>query len=461
MKGRLAAGLLGVAAIAVLVIAFGGSDDRYLVKVELDNAGGLRKGANVRVAGAPSGRVTALDLDDRDRAIAELRLDPQVAPVGAGARAVVDTDGFFGERFVEIDRGDLGRPQDSGTQIPAKRASVSTRLDDVVDALDLDTRDALRAFLNEQGAAVVGRGGDLADTLAALPQSLDSTGELLAQLGADNRALGRLIESSDRVVGEIAGERRDLGRLVTGFAETLDALDSRRSDLGETFRRAPATLRSARATLASLEAAAGPLIPAARGLRSSAPALTRTLAELPRFAKASVPALRTIERVSPALRRLGRLATPTVRRLRPLAGELSGYTEHGLEPFSGLLDKAGADVLGTMEGWARSTQGRDASSQIFRFGATTSSDTLGLLLPRPAAKRRATRRAAKREGPRRAVPTAPKPQRPSRPPPQLQRELDRKLEELPAPVRQLVEDLTQKSGRETINPHLLDFLLKP
>ena len=142
MRTLLPALLVAVAGVAAYLVLTGG-DDRYLVKVEMENAGGLRKGANVRVAGAPAGRVTKLELDERDRAVAELRLEPEVAPVGAGAGAVVDTDGFFGERFVEIDRGDVKRPTPSGTVIGSERASVSTRLDDVVDALDMDTQQAL------------------------------------------------------------------------------------------------------------------------------------------------------------------------------------------------------------------------------------------------------------------------------------------------------------------------------
>jgi phospholipid/cholesterol/gamma-HCH transport system substrate-binding protein len=446
VNGRLAAGLLLVAAVVVGALVLGGSDDRYLVKVQLDNAGGLRKGANVRVAGAPAGRVTSLELDSQDHAVAELRLDPEVAPVGAGARAVVDTDGFFGERFVQIDRGDLKRPEPSGAVIPAARTSVSVRLDDVVDALDLDTRDALKAFLSEQGTAVVGRGRDLAAVLAALPPSLDRTTELISQFAADNKALGRLIESGDRVLVEVAREHDNLGRLVNGFGQTLDVLDSRRNDLGETFRRAPATLRSARGALVSLEAASKPLIPAAHGLRSTAPALTDTLEVLPDFTKEAVPALDTIARVSPALQRLGTRATPIVRELKPMATVLSDFTQRGLEPFSSLLSKAGADVLGTMEGWARSTQGRDGSSHIFRFGATSGSDTLGVLLtPTPQRKKKA---AHTTKTPKPAalpkLPVAPK--------------LPGTVGKALAPVTKAIDELPKTVQNAT---ELLDFLLKP
>lgn len=412
----LAAGAVVAAALAV-VLVLTGSDGRYGAKLVLEDAGGLRKGANVRIGGAPVGQVEDLVLDDDDHALATIRLDPSVAPIGEGARALIQADGFFGERYVEIDRGDVAKPQPDGSTIPIDRTSVSTRLDDLVDALDTDTRGALKSFLNEQGTLIVGRGRDLADVLAALPPGLSDTGRLLDQFAADNEALGRLVEESDRVVGAVAGERRQLGRMVEAASATLAALDTRRPQLGATVREAPATLRSAQDVLAALEQAVVPLAPAADGLRVTAPTLTATLRELPAFAAAAVPAFAIAEDVSPMLTELGTRATPTVRRLKPLARTLDTYATTGLDPFSEVLDAVAPDLFGLMEGWARSTMGFDESSRIFRFGATSGTDTFAVLLdamPQSA-----------RKPPRRALPDGPR------------------LPRLPAPVRDLLPPKVQ------------------
>jgi len=455
--------LLVLAAAVAGGIVLSGDDDRYRVTLELANAGGLRNGANVRVAGAPAGRVTSVRVGKGDRAVAELRLEPEVAPIGQGARALVDTDGIFGERFVQIDRGDLSRPRPSGTLIGVRDSGVSVRLDDVVDALDLDTSQALQSFLNEQGTALVGRGRDLADVLAALPSGLDRTGELLDQFAADNRALGQLVDASDRVVAGVARERYQLGRLVGGFGDTLETLDSRRGQLGETVRRAPGTLRSARRALVSLDGAAHPLIGAARGLRSTAPALKGTLEELPRFADEAVPSLRTAARLAPELQTLGRRATPVVRELRPMARVLSDYTRRGLDPFSDLLDKGAPDIFGVMEGWARSTQGRDAASHIFRFGASSGSDTVAGLLAPPAErrKRRPARPAPSRDIPAPSVtPKLPPVKVPKLPvlPDGVADALNRALEKPGEAVGKTLDDVTGQAER---TEPLLDFLLGP
>lgn len=394
---RLAFAALALAVVAAGFLLLSGGDEGYRVRAELPDAGGLLKGANVRVDGVPVGKVAALDVTADDRVIAELQIDDEsLVPIGRDARLVIEADGLFGERFVALAPGDVSRPARAGSTIPKRRTSVSVRLDDLVDAIDLPTRDALEILLREQGVALAGRGQDLGTMLAALPPTLSSTGELVREFARDNRALGRLLDESDRVVASVARERDDLGRFVDSAGRAFDVLATRRAELGETVRRAPATLAAARRALASLEGAAVPLIPAARGLRTTAPRLTDTLQRLPGFSRAAIPTLRSIRDVAPLLGRLSRGGTPIVRRIAPLARELVTYAS-AANPFFDVLDRGTADLFGVMEGWARSTQPRDNASHLFRFGASTSTDTFGALLgdgPEPADPPTGSRRRA-------------------------------------------------------------------
>ncbi|MBA2349321.1 MAG: MCE family protein [Solirubrobacterales bacterium] len=466
---RIAVGVLLAAGVAIFLVARGG-DDRYMTRVVLEDSGGLRKGSNVRVDGAPAGTVAKLELDGQDRAIAELRLDEGAAPVGQNAKALVQADGFFGERYIELTRGDVGRPAGDGATIPESRTAVSVRVDDVIDTLDVDTRSALQVFLAEQGSALVGRGQDLRDVLDALPPGLAQTGELLDAFSRDNEALGRLVERSDRVVASVARERKQLGRLVAGAGDTLDVLASRRAGLRETVQRAPATLRSARSTLVSLDRAADPLIPAAQGLRRTAPFLKRTLDELPSFTDDAVPALKSVAKVAPKLQKLADEGTAPVQRIRPLALELASYSDSALGPFTDTLAKGTPDLFGVMEGWARSTQGRDASSRIFRFGATTGSDIFAALLQTPAERKRRARRGDEPPALRPEPTPNASPQTPAAPVPAATPEKPRGLvpqltDILPGDLGKTVDALLPKPTQRPASPSatgdLLDYLLGP
>jgi ABC-type transporter Mla subunit MlaD len=204
----------------------------------------------------------------------------------------------------------------------------------------------------------------------------------MSQLSANQQALGALVDHSDRVVAEVAAQRNALGQMINSANGAFTALASRRTQLGQTVQTAPATLRQAQLTLATLQGAAIPLAPAADGLRATAPSLTAALDQIPDFANAAVPTLNTVAAVAPALQRLGDQGTPVVRSLAPMTTELTSYTTQALSPITSTLGSAGgaANLFGEMEGWARSTSGYDASSHIFRFGATIGPSTFVQLL---------------------------------------------------------------------------------
>jgi phospholipid/cholesterol/gamma-HCH transport system substrate-binding protein len=383
MKPRLIAAGLAVVVIVAAVLTLKPSFNGYTARVILADAGGLQSGSNVTVNGVTVGSVASLALNHADRAVAMVHLDKSSAPLGTGATAMVEIDGFFGERVLSLTRGDYqSHPQRSGMTIPVQRSGVSVRLDDVVDTLNPDVQGALKTFLDEQGTALVGRGQALGTVLQALPPSLSGVTQLMSQLSANDQALGALVDHSDRVVAQVAANRTQLGQMVNSANGALTALASRRTQLGQTVQTAPGTLRQAQSTLATLQGTAIPLAPAADGLRATAPSLTTALHQIPEFANAAVPTLNTVAKVAPQLQRLADQGTPVVRDLVPLTRELTNYTNQALSPVATELGSHGgaANTFGVMEGWARSTSGYDASSHIFRFGATVGASTFAQLL---------------------------------------------------------------------------------
>src|SRR5438094_655557 len=82
-------------------------------------------------------------------------------------------------------------------------------------------------------------------------------------------------------------------------------------------------------------------------------------------AGAGAPALATATEVAPSLAKLGRQATPTVRRLRPTISALRDLSI-AAGPLTRTLDESMADLLGVAQGWALAVQQRDGVSHLFR-----------------------------------------------------------------------------------------------
>lgn len=379
-RWRAALGVLALALLAgaVLVILTAGPAP-YVVKVELTDADGLQANFDVREQGVVVGHVARVALTPGWSAIATLDLDPAAAPIGAGASASIQTSNLLGEKYVQLAAGDLHRPQPSGTTIPLSRTSAATDLDQVLDAFNPDTRQATAVFLSEEGNALLGRGRDLATLLGRLPTSLGAAQQLLAGLGHDNAALGRLVDQSDRILRAAAPQRLALARLVSAAGGAFATLASRERALGETVTAAPGAVAQLHSTLVALQAAAGPLGLAAAGLRTTAPSLTQTLNAVPAFATAARPTVEELTRAAPALTELGTEGSPVVRALRPAGGALEKATT-ALAPISRAFAQHIGQLLDVAQGWARAIADRDGVGHMYRIEVLFPSGDLPMLL---------------------------------------------------------------------------------
>lgn len=402
---RVIAGAFAVVLIAVAVIVFAGGED-YRIDLQLANAAGLREGSDVVMGGIRVGTVDTLRVDDGDQVVAELSIDPDEAPVGTDVSAYIASVNLLGQKRVELVRGDTSDPAPSGFTVAESRVETSVDIDQIIGVLDGETRSRLVVLINEAGAALGGRAGDLAALLEELPASAADGAELLSRLVSDNETLARLVEESDRLVARVAGERRQLTRLIDEAGRAAGAMASRRERLRETLAEAPGALTSLRRFMGELRTTTVPLAPAARAITQSAPPLAETLAEVEPFREAADPTLQRAREVAPALTRLARGATPVLRRTVPVAGSLDGVSE-SLVPITEALDQSFGNILAVVDNWSRAVALRDGASHLFRGGASITPETLVSavqrlirldLLPERAVERAEAARSSDRGG---------------------------------------------------------------
>jgi phospholipid/cholesterol/gamma-HCH transport system substrate-binding protein len=380
---RSVAGLVGLAAVAVLgVLVLGGSDGKYVVYAKFADAGGILQNYNVKVGQVAAGHISDITLDGHDNAVVKMELDHGAVPIGAGASAKVRPVNLLGEKYVDLDPGDLKRPLPSGTTIPVSRTGSPIELDDALNILDPDTRGALRIIINEAGLAMAGRGTDFNRTLSDLPPALDAARKVVGEVDAENASLRSLITSGDRVLATVTPKSGELGELVSSAADALTTAAQRREALGATVDAAPAALTHLRTTLAKLQAASGQLTPAADDLRASAPALTGTLKRLPALEQDARATLAQARKVAPQLSRLGRRSAPTLRALAPTADRVARFSAD-VAPLLDTLDRSGGGtnaLLAFINGWAGVTDGGDALGHVFRLRPTVDTGIITTLL---------------------------------------------------------------------------------
>ncbi|MDX6650661.1 MAG: phospholipid/cholesterol/gamma-HCH transport system substrate-binding protein [Solirubrobacteraceae bacterium] len=295
----------------------------YTVRAEFSSAQAVTpgQGQNVTVAGVTVGEITSVQLRD-GRAVVEMDMSPDQLPaVYADARMLLRPKTGLNDMSIELDPGTpaAGRLREDQV-LPAARTTPNVNPDEVLAALDGDTRAYLATLLNAGGRGLHGRGADLRAVLRASAPTLAHTRRVTGVL-ADRRVKLRRLIGNLRVLSEaVAAQDGDLGRLVGAGDATFAALASQEGALRESLRRLPGTLGEAEAALRSTGRFAARLRPALDALGPAVRLLPGALVDVRPLLRDGEPVLRR------QIRPLVRAARPLARDLGPTLADLHAVT---------------------------------------------------------------------------------------------------------------------------------------
>ncbi len=315
--------VLGACALAVVLGgASGGTSKGKHFKIEFDNAFGLTKGGDLKIAGVRAGKTTGFDITrgprPKARVTAEIT-EPGIADLRSDASCEIRPQSFIGEYFVDCRPGSSNKRLGDGGVIPVKRTTSTIPLDLVNDILRQPYRQRLRLIIAELGAGLAGRPQDLSDVLRRAVPGLRETTKTLRILGAQTSTIERLIVNSDRVLAALARRKTEVSRFVRQAGRTAEITATRRTDLARIFNRLPAFLGELRpymARLGDLTVAQTPLL---RNLRAASGDLDVFLRRLRPFSAAARPALLRLGRASTVGSRAVQVTAKDVAELRRLA----------------------------------------------------------------------------------------------------------------------------------------------
>lgn len=100
-----------------------GADTAFHVTAEFGRADGVSVGSPVRIAGMEIGKVARMTLDPRFRALITLEF-PRGVDLPDDSAASIQTDGLFGQKFIEVQPGGSETLLKSGGRISYAQDSV-------------------------------------------------------------------------------------------------------------------------------------------------------------------------------------------------------------------------------------------------------------------------------------------------------------------------------------------------
>ncbi len=261
--------------------------------------------------------------------------------------------------YVDLNPGSPNAPMLGGATIPENRTSSQVELDQVLEPLNSQGRQAVATMLDQfnkgfsDPTAVSG-------TLNAAGPAMKNLAEGLPGLrGTDpGTDLPNLIASADRWMGTLAAEEKTLGQLVDNGATTLSTTAANELDLGNTFNTAPAALQQTQATMVRLRTTLRILDPIARQLEPGAS----------RLGRAASLASSAVEAARPLLAKL----KPTLAAIRPSVNSLATTARNGL-PVVDNLKPVLQRTLSTYIPWLNSTDDETKLKEYEAIGPTAAS----------------------------------------------------------------------------------------
>ncbi|HET9104967.1 MAG TPA: MlaD family protein [Solirubrobacteraceae bacterium] len=237
-------------------------------------------GEPVLVAGVHVGEITGTSLAG-GQGIVHMDIDPGKLPHlyrDASAELVPNTP--LKDMQVDIQPGTpaAGRLP-AGATIAVGQTVSPVDSDEVLAALDGDTRSWLTSLITELGVGLRGRGADLHALLRALGPTTGQVRAIGDLLAARRGQLAAIVHNLGTISRAAAVKSTQLTTVVRAGQATISALAAQNVALRSAITQLPGTLGTARRTLVDLTGLAGALGPTATALLPTARRLPRTLTD--------------------------------------------------------------------------------------------------------------------------------------------------------------------------------------
>ena len=235
----------GLGLIALNMGLRGPWSNEFTLSAEFSSANGLVPQAEVRVSGVHVGQVTAISDSSDGGALVRMALQPGIQ-LRQDTRAVIRPKTLLGEKFVELVRKQASTETylSSGALIPKAQTGQAVEIDDILNAMDAPTRQAMSESFRQLGIAMDGRQQDIAAALPPLDSTMTNLRPLARVGETRQQELDRILTNLNTIMQALADEQDQLGHLVNSGDTVMSAIASRDEALAGTVRNGAAVFGS-------------------------------------------------------------------------------------------------------------------------------------------------------------------------------------------------------------------------
>ncbi|CAN7171111.1 MCE family protein [Knoellia sp. LjRoot47] len=290
-------GIAGLAAIALVLLAafnasalplIGGGED---YSASFSEAGGLRSGDEVRIAGVRVGKVKGIRLAG-NKVDVDFRITEDVA-FGPESGASIRMKTLLGQKYVSLEPRGRGQMTE-GTTIPISRTVSSY---DIIDAFSDLTETTERIDTDQLAKSLDTLATEFKDTPANVTLALDGLTRLSRTVASRDSELKALLKAANSVSGTLADQNKVIEKIIVDADLLLAELYERRDAIHTLFTNTSAMAVQITGLVRDNRAQLGPALKQLDGvletLRKHEADLTRTIDAMAPFTRVFASTLGT------------------------------------------------------------------------------------------------------------------------------------------------------------------------
>lgn len=253
----------------------------FKLEAVFQTSNGVRPNMPVRIAGVDVGKVTAVKAQatTTETSVIEMEINPKGLPIHKDAELKIRPRIFLeGNYFIDLRPGTPSQPSvSSGDTIPVTQTATPVQLDQVLTALQQNTREDLQGLLQGFGDGLTNKPTAAEDATQdesvkgltaaqALNKSLNDapgaargTAVVNSAIVGDGNDVAATIKALNTLSVSLSGETQALQDTVVNFNKTVSAFADESTALGQSIAALPKTLKTANATFDALNAAFPPV----------------------------------------------------------------------------------------------------------------------------------------------------------------------------------------------------------
>lgn len=382
-----AAGVAGVAALIALIVlatSAGGANGNYEIRAIFDDAANIIAGENVKVDGVTVGSVKSVTPTPAQKAAVVMSIsNPGFKDFREDATCTIRPQALLGEKYVDclptqprvegtplppplrtIPPGHEGEGQ---KLLPVTNTSSPVDPDLLTDINRLPERQRLTIILNELGAGLANRGGDLRAVIQRANPALRELDKVLAILAGENRVLAKLAVESDKQLGPLAEVRKQYADYVAQSNTVAQASARHLLALEQNLELFPPFLRQLGPSSERLAKFAEQVTPVFTDLKLAAPSIDAAFTKLPAYSASSTAFFKSLGKTAkvsgPALVAI----EPLLARLKPFGAAAKPFATNFSKLFTSLRETGGLErIMDFIFVGANAANGYDALGHFLR-----------------------------------------------------------------------------------------------